>query len=185
MRKSIVALVEWYGPYSSEEAGPAAFEYADGLYMVTGRRAYQRKSEPQYIGLASSLGARLSAVHHKIPEVKHDIKIWLGQVVSPRTPGKKMQVTDVMLDLVEWAHAYFMQLPLNDKKTRKWPKRDIVVYNRWWRRCKEVGHGKRPNREWPDIIDFIDGDFDARLVWFGKNVVTKRPSEFKAERQKV
>ena len=106
--KPTVALIDWYGPYSVEDAAPSSFDFEDGLYLAIGRRSYEREVKLQYIGLTKSLSRRLNNSHHKLGEVKRDFNIWLGEVSSPRTPGRKTKVTDRMLDLAEWAHIYFL-----------------------------------------------------------------------------
>ena len=165
--KPTVALVNWYGPYSLDDVAPASFDYEDGLYMAIGKRTYERQVSLQYMGLATSLSKRLTNAHHKLGQVKSDVAIWLGEVESPRTPGRKIKVTDRMLDLVEWAHIYFLELPLNEKKKSNEPDAPIVVYNRWWKKDYETRLERRPHSDWPDLIDFSDGDAETRLVWFG------------------
>lgn len=127
---------------------------------------------------SSDLRARLSGKHHKIQEVTKDASIWLGEVVSPRTPGRKIKVTDRILDLSEWSHAYFLQLPLNDKKKMNPPDREIVVYNRWWKKDYETQYIKRPHKEWPDLIDFCGDEYISKVVWFGSRQIAALPSEF-------
>jgi hypothetical protein len=180
MMKPVVAVVEWYGPYSDDEARSASFDYDDGVYVVLGKTKYGRASHVQYIGLASDLRARINGYHHKLPLVTRDRGIWLGEVVSPRTPGRKIKVTDRMLDLVEWAHAYFLQLPLNERKKVNPPSHPITVYNRWWHRDFKTPYKQRPHRDWPDIIDFLGNDYDAKLVWFGIKQIVRKVSRFKS-----
>jgi hypothetical protein len=177
--KSLSAIIEWYGPYTFEEAKDASkFDYDDGLYMVIGKLKRQRSAYLQYIGIANDLRIRLNGNHHKIPEITKDAIIWLGEVVSPRTPGRKIKVTDRMLDLAEWAHAYFLQLPLNERKKKNPPDREIVVYNRWWQKDYETRYLKRPHKEWPDIIDFGGNDYKAKVIWFGSKQIVALPSNF-------
>lgn len=164
--KPTVALVNWFGPYSRSDAAPASFDYDDGLYMVIGRCKYGRKVSLQYMGLASSLSRRLNNSHHALGEV-NDASIWLGEVESPRTPGRKIKVTDRMLDLVEWAHIYFLELPLNQKKRKRPPDAQVVVYNRWWKTDYETRFKNRPHADWPDLIDYSQDEADTKLVWFG------------------
>ncbi len=177
--KSIVAVVEWFGPYTLEEAQKASFEYDDGIYIAIGKSKHARTSHLQYVGLASDLKARMNGYHHKLPLIKRDLEIWLGELISPRTPGKKIKVTDRMLDLTEWAHAYFLQLPLNDKKKKNPPDRPITVYNRWWKKDFETPYRKRPHKGWPDIIDFAGNEYDSKVVWFGSRQKIRHASEFK------
>jgi hypothetical protein len=177
--KPVVAVVEWFGPYSLEEARAAAFDYDDGIYCALGKRKYQRDSEIQYVGLASNLRARINGSHHTLPLITRDRELWLGEVASPRTPGRKIKTTDRMLDLAEWAHAYFLQLPLNTRKRASPPDRPITVYNRWWRTDFETPYRRRPHSEWPDIIDFLGCEYPVKLVWFGGGQVVQDVSEFK------
>lgn len=165
--KPTVALVNWFGPYRMHDAAPASFDYDDGLYMVIGKCQYQRRASLQYMGLASSLSRRLNNTHPKLEQVKNDASIWLGEVESPRTPGRKMKVTDRMLDLIEWAHIYFLELPLNEKKKQNPPDGQVVVYNRWWKTDYETRFENRPHADWPDLIDYSKGEADTRVVWFG------------------
>lgn len=165
--KPTIALIDWYGPYSPEDAAPAAFDYNDGLYLAIGKGSYERSVNLQYIGLASSLSRRLSNAHHKLGKVKTEVSIWLGEVSSPRTPGRKIKVTDRMLDLAEWAHIYFLELPLNEKKKVNPPDLPVVVYNRWWKKDGETRYERRPHADWPDLIDYSDGEANTRIVWFG------------------
>ena len=175
--KTYTALIDWYGPYTLEEA-QAAPGYTDGLYMVIGKLKNKKRSHLQYIGIAKDLNSRLNGNHHKIPEVTRDKVIWLGELASPRVAGQKVKVIDRLLDLAEWSHAYFLQLELNGKKTKSPPDCSIVVYNRWWKKENDSPCGKRPHREWPDLIDFVDDDHKAKLVWFGSKQKVDYPSEF-------
>jgi len=178
--KPVVAVIEWYGPYTLESAQTASFDYEDGIYLALGKTRSQRNIQLQYVGLASNLKARLNADHHRLPEISRDMSIWLGEVVSPRTPGKKIKVTDRMLDLAEWAHAYFLQLPLNKAKKANPPDRSITVYNRWWKTDFETPCRQRPHKNWPDIIDYIDKDYDAKLVWFGGRQIVQEAGAYKS-----
>lgn len=174
--KPTVALVNWFGPYSQEDVAPASFDYEDGLYMAIGKCHYERRVSLQYMGLASSLSRRLNNSHHKLGQVTSEVTIWLGEVESPRTPGRKIKVTERMLDLVEWAHIYFLKLPLNEKKRASEPDSQIVVYNRWWKRDYKTRYEKRPHVDWPDLIDFSEGESETRLVWFGGKQIKVAPN---------
>jgi hypothetical protein len=177
--KSIFAIIEWYGPYTLEEAKfVSKSDYGDGLYMVIGKIKDEDSSRLQYIGIAKNINTRLNGQHHKIPNVIGDPYIWLGEIVSPRTPGRKIKVTDRMLDLAEWAHAYFLQLPLNTAKKKQPPDREIIVYNRWWQKDYITPYRKRPHNEWPDIIDFLGNQYNSKVVWFGSKHIVKLPTEF-------
>jgi len=177
--KPVFALVEWFGPYELEDAQKASADHDDGLYVIIGKQPGERASRDQYIGLASNLRARLNGKHHKIPLVTRECKVWLGDVLTPRTPGRKIKMTDRMLDLVEWAHAYFLQLPLNSMKKAKPPDRPIAVYNKWWQTNSEVPYKRRPHADWPDIIDFFGEEYPAKLVWLGGKQLIQDVASFK------
>lgn len=178
--KPVVALIDWFGPYDLDGARTAGFDYEDGIYCVIGKTAYARASHLQYVGLATSLRSRLTGAHHKLPLVTRDQEIWLGEVVSPRTPGRKIKTTDRMLDLAEWAHAYFLQLPLNERKKASPPDRPITVYNKWWRADDyEIPYLRRPHHEWPDIIDYLGREYPAKVVWFGGSQIVQDVADFR------
>ena len=42
--KPVVAVVEWFGPYSLDKARTAAFHYEDGIYCLIGKARYERES---------------------------------------------------------------------------------------------------------------------------------------------
>lgn len=129
----IALVVEWYGPYSYSQAQVAARDFADGLYMTIGKTKHQKSPTAlQYVGVASALANRICKQHHKIHEVTRDRKIWLGEIGSVGVPGRKGKAIDIRIDLAEWAHAYFLKLPLNDKKTKHAPDKPVTVLNRWW-----------------------------------------------------
>jgi len=183
--KSITAIIEWFGPYDFAGAKEAmAKSYGDGLYMFVGKLAGESRSKLQYVGIAKNLRTRLNARHPILAKFLAEHPgykgLWLGEVVSPRTPGKKLKATDQMLDLAEWAHAYFLQLPLNTQKRKSAPGRPIVVYNRWWKTDYVSAHPERPNAAWPDLIDWVDYNYPVKLVWFGGKIVSKDVEEFKA-----
>jgi len=60
-----------------------------------------------------------------------------------------------------------LELPLNEQKRESPPDRPIVIYNRWWKKDYETRYKRRPHADWPDLIDFSDGNADTRIVWFG------------------
>lgn len=177
--KPAVAVVDWYGPYTLEEARTATPDFGDGIYMATGACKYQRAVRPQYLGITSSLSSRLNGDHHKLSLVTREQELWLGEIASYRRPGRKTKATDRMLDLAEWAHIYFLQLPLNEKKRAQPPDYPITVYNRWWRNDYATPHRRRPHQRWPDLIDFVDCDYPAKVVWFGRRQVIRPVLDFK------
>jgi hypothetical protein len=142
-------------------------------------KKHQHAVQLQYVGLATDLASRINGYHHKLPLITRELEIWLGEVVPPRTPGRKIKVTDRILDLSEWAHAYFLQLPLNQRKTINPPDLPITVYNRWWKTDFKTPRKHRPHPDWPDVIDFIGQEYEAKLVWFGGPQVVQPSGDFR------
>jgi len=169
MAKHISIVIDWFGPYTKEEArSKARSDYGSGLYMLRGKVKYQKSpSELKYIGIAQELCSRIGNGHHIIPELEQECVIWLGEVASFGIPGKKKKVTDIQLDLAEWLHAYFLQLPLNTKKKINPPDLPATVLNRWWLKDYETPRKQRPYKDWPDVIDFLGREYGAKVVWFG------------------
>ena len=174
--KSIAAVIEWYGPYGLDEAKEVASnDFGDGLYMAIGKCKYQRATQLQYVGLSSHLASRLYSDRHKLSRITREVSIWIGDVTTPRSPGRKVKVTDRMLDLAEWVHIFFLQLPLNDKKRVTPPEYPVTVYNRWWKKDYETQYRQRPHRVWPDLVDFLGHEYPARTVWFGGRQIIWKP----------
>lgn len=176
--KNKIAVIDWFGPYSLEEARRVSQEdFDDGLYMLIGRIGLEKRIRLKYAGLAKRLANRLSKDHHIIAKLKIDMQVWLGEVASPRISGKKTKPTDTLLSLSEWTLAYFIPLPLNDRKKKNPPPEDIIVYNRWWKATTDYSSPScRPRASWPDIIDFHevnDEKWRCRIVWFGKRIIDK------------
>jgi len=131
-----------------------------------GKQKYQRSTSIQYIGISSSnLCQRLKEDHSKLRLITRARKIWLGEVASVGISGPKQKRTDFLLDLVEWAHAFFLELPLNERKRLTPPSRAITVVNRWWGTDFFTPKRKRPHTDWPIVIDYSGGDYPVRMSW--------------------
>lgn len=167
MGDHIAVVVDWYGPYTVAKAQTAAEEFdAEGgwsLYMLMGKVKSQKAPRRlQYIGVSQEgLSSRLRS-HPKIECLSQECLIWLGQVATAGIPGMKQKNIDRRADLVEWAHAYFLDLPLNTKK-KVHPPDPVTVLNRWWQIDYKTPHVRRPHPDWPDLIDFVGQGYEPRL----------------------
>ncbi len=169
--KHLMIAVNWFGPYwdLAETREVARNEWDHALYMCIGMRPYQRKPAMQYVGIGKSVHTRMTEDHHKLKEVTRERQIWLGEIATAEPGGRKLKVTAATLDYAEWLHARFMQLPLNEKKTKTLPPRSVTVLNKWWKRDYETPRRNRPHPDWPDLIDYPHWDSaPARMVWFGR-----------------
>jgi hypothetical protein len=168
MPKHLMIAVDWFGPYDLNQAREAAkSDYEHALYMCLGLRRHQRTRALQYIGIGNSVHTRLQDDHHKLQKVTRERQIWLGEIATAEPSGKKLKVTKATLDYAEWLHARFLQLPLNEKKTKALPPRSVSVMNRWFKIDFETPRRNRPHRDWPDLIDYPGYDLPARMIWFG------------------
>ncbi len=168
--KHLVVGVDWYGPYSLEQAQAVAHEYGKGgLYLCIGKRKGQHQRSMQYVGKSNTgLRSRLQKDHHKLRLITRKQQFWLGVIATGNVPGKKKHLTPQALRLAEWALAYFLDLWLNDKLRKKAPPNPVTVLNRWWAdEEQERPRYHRPHGEWPDLIDFLGRSYRTRLVWFG------------------
>ncbi len=170
--KHLAVVVDWYGPYTLDEAKLSArLDYESGLYLGIGKLKHQ-KGAPiiQYVGISKNLARRLQT-HKKLPEILRETKIWLGEVATAEVPGKKIKKTVASLDLAEWALAYFLEIPMNEKKRKTAPSRAITLLNRWWNKIDyKTPWVKRPHAAWPDLIDFVSNEYVTKIVWFGGRV---------------
>lgn len=169
--KHLMIAVNWFGPYwdLTETRSIARSDWGHGLYMCLGRTPYQRNVQMQYVGIGKTVHTRLKEDHHKLKEVTGDRQIWLGEIATAEPGGRKIKVTAATLDYAEWLHARFMQLPLNEKKTKQLPPRSVTVLNKWWKPDYVTPRRNRPHPDWPDLIDYPHWDSaPARMVWFGR-----------------
>ncbi|GAB2732073.1 hypothetical protein GCM10027019_09290 [Melaminivora jejuensis] len=122
---NLTIRVNWRGPFSLEEV--CETDLGGGLYLLTGKRPYERNEQIQYCGITEGFFRSRLKQHHKLPQIKKDLRIWLGQVVYPE------QVTRTHLELAEAIIVYFWQPNLNERK-RIQPPRPTVIISQWLRR---------------------------------------------------
>ena len=165
----VAIIVDWSGPYMSiSEAKAAARDYEDGLYMAIGKKKYQKKPRQlQYVGIADELSSRVHTAHPKLPYLP-ELELWLGEIASTGIPGPKKKKVDPCLDLAEWALAYFLELPLNDRKRHHPPPRPVTVLNRWWYPDHETKRSRRPHSDWPDLVEYFGLEQGARTSWISR-----------------
>lgn len=62
-------ILNWYGPYTSEDIENDK-EYGNGVYLITGKQSYERKSVIQYCGITEGSFYNRIKNHHKKEYVK-------------------------------------------------------------------------------------------------------------------
>ena len=178
--KHVVVKIDWYGPYKNlEDAQKASKDAFDGgLYLAIGAMENKKKNKIRYVGLSEKLSTRVKNSHESLSRLVEPYEIWLGEIGSTGIAGPKTQVTDLQLDLAEWAHVYFLDPNLNDKKRITPPKQPVTILNHWWGTDYETLLKKRPHRNWPDLIDCLGKDYGAKVVWFGGDCDVWKPKHF-------
>ncbi|CAN7555051.1 hypothetical protein [Neorhizobium tomejilense] len=171
MAKHLVIAVDWFGPYKGiEEARVAIGDFmGTGLYLAIGRTDADEPLSLQYVGISTSLSKRVGNAHHKLGRID-DLQIWVGEVGTARPSGRQLKKTPATLDYAEWLMAYFVYLPLNDKKTKNAPDIAATLLNRWWKKDYETPYHRRPHPDWPDLIDYLGFYYPTKIVWFGKKL---------------
>ena len=136
MAKGLVIGIDWFGPYTRKEVLKAASNFDGGLYLAIGRKSGKgnHKKRPQYIGISTKhlCGRAGLPSHHKLKELDSTASIWLGEIATAEPAGKRKYATRTTLRFAEWLHAYFMALPLNERKKENLPLIPVTVLNRWW-----------------------------------------------------
>ena len=167
-QQHLMIAINWYGPYNDLDQARqcARHDYAHGLYLAIGKCSRERTKSLQYIGIGKAIHTRLNERHHKLSLVEREREVWLGEIATAEPSGKRHKATRTTLDFAEWLHARFLQMPLNEKKTKALPSRSVTLLNRWFARDYETSL-RRPHKDWPDLIDYPDYNLPARAVWFG------------------
>lgn len=165
-KKHLMIGIDWYGPYPDLKNAKkiARDEFCDGLYVCIGKMKKLERRTILYIGIGSSLHTRLTEDHHKLQLVTKKRQIWLGEVATPEPSGRNIKATKQTLDYAEWLHAYFLNLPLNEQKTKNAPSRSATVVNYWWKIDYETAHTRRPHPDWPKLIDYRGCGMRAELL---------------------
>ena len=175
MASNIATVVDWFGPYTGptreellRNARQAARkDYDHGLYAAIGHGLKVRRGPRTllYMGVGDPLFTRLDGKHHKLSTFSLT-SLWLGEVSVAGVPGRRIKKINPHLDIVEWASAYFLRPPFNERKHRTEPPMSCVVVNRWWGTDYNT-KADRPVARWADIIEFDADRKSANLVWFG------------------
>lgn len=116
--------MNWQGPYSLEEACESGL--GNGLYLLTGKRRYERNEQIQYCGITEGLYRNRFRQHHKAFEITREQKIWLGSVAYP------VEHTRTHLETAESIIVYFWQPNLNERKKFR-PPRPTALISHWFK----------------------------------------------------
>lgn len=122
---NLTIRLNWRGPYSLDEV--CELDSGNGLYLLTGKRSYERNEQIQYCGITEGLYRNRFKQHHKIPKIIKDLGIWLGEVVYPQ------KHTRTHLETAEAIVIYFWQPNLNERK-KVCPPRPTVLMSHWFKK---------------------------------------------------
>jgi hypothetical protein len=124
---NLTIRLHWRGPYLVEEVCDPELERGNGLYLISGRRKYERAEQIQYCGITEGLYRNRFKQHHKLPEVVKDCRIWLGEVAYPQ------EFTRTHLETAESMIVYFWKPNLNEHK-KFVPPRPTALISHWFKK---------------------------------------------------
>jgi hypothetical protein len=119
-------ILNWFGPYTFEEV-LSDKESGNGLYLATGKRAYERVSKIQYCGITERGFAKRLKTHHKVNQITNDREFWLGKIEYPQNHNR--EILEVAEKIIVWT----WQLPLNEKK-KDTPSKPTTIIHFWFNR---------------------------------------------------
>jgi len=144
----IAIKINWYGPYMQEQVD--AIEDGNGLYLLTGKRKYQRDDPKiQYFGITERpFRERLNNYHHKLSEITKELEIWLGYIEYPT------EYSRAHLEMAETILVYFWQPELNERKKINIPS-PITIVSHWFKPDGNARINQRSiYRDLPDVISW-------------------------------
>jgi hypothetical protein len=119
-------ILNWFGPYAFDEVLQDK-ESGNGIYLVTGKRPYERTAKIQYCGITENSFAYRLKTHHKIHEVTKDRRFWLAQIEYP------VEFNREILETAEKIIIYAWQYDLNEKK-KYTPPQPTTIINFWFKK---------------------------------------------------
>lgn len=157
MSEHTTIIVQWYGPYSYDEVLDNP-DWANGLYLATGKLPYEREATIQYCGITEGSYSVRFKSHHKIHEIKREQEFWLGEVSYPDEASR------YFLEMAESIIVYFWQPTLNERKKLSIPK-PISLINQWYKKNGDIRY--RQHSLCKDLDDVLSWD---GLVWRSGNL---------------
>lgn len=144
-------IINWRGAYTFEEL-ESDREFGDGIYLIAGKRKYQRNSEIQYIGITEDSFYNRIKKHHKKDLVFKDTTFWLGKFEYPKKVDRNI------LETAEKILIYFWLPELNDKKKTALPE-PTTLLNFWFK--KDLTPRFNQLKIYRDLYDVIswNGEF--------------------------
>jgi hypothetical protein len=143
-------ILNWYGPYTSQDLENDK-EFGNGVYLITGKQSYERKSVIQYCGITKGTFYNRIKNHHKKEYVKKEMNFWLSNFTYPT------EITRKELELAETIIVFFWQPSLNEKKKFSIPNSTTIV-NLWFKIDGTPRHNQlKIFRDLSDVISW-DGE---------------------------
>lgn len=144
-------ILNWFGPWSFEEV-LSDKKSGNGLYLVTGKRPYERNSTIQYCGITERGFAERLKTHHKINQITKDREFWIASVEYPQNFDR--EVLEIAEKIIVWT----WQLPLN--KQKKISKSNPTTILHFW--FKRNGTPRKNQlkiyRDFSDVVSW-DGNY--------------------------
>ena len=163
-------VIEWMGPYKSIDE---MYDYEDtefcSLYIITGRMKHQKSYGIKYIGITKRDPCnRLQDPDHieKQKNIK-DKEYWTGRFSVSSYNILTKGVRRNRAELVEHLLVKYLNLKigykhfLNDKKTKAYPKKPVVIISRGLSPACDKDRYNKPSilKDLPDVLMYVDGEF--------------------------
>lgn len=143
----VTVIIRWEGPFSFDDV--CRSEARCGIYLLTGKRKYERHEQIQYCGITEGLFCnRINSRHTKLSLIREEtLGIWLGQITYPLTHERNH------LERAESCFVSFWQPELNEKKRAYYPALSICFISHWFTRAGKP-RKNRPAiiRDLPDVL---------------------------------
>lgn len=111
--------IAWSGPWDLSD--PIIRTQASGLYLLYGKRRYERRARVQYCGITEQYYIDRFRNQYYLDEITRDLAIWLGQITGVHTPER------AQLLRAEHLIIHALQLPLNIQGTALLPPPTTVL----------------------------------------------------------
>ena len=138
-------IIHWTGPVSVKDLEKGS---GGGLYLLTGRCVYERNDAIQYCGITERDFCARFSQHHKLSQVKKNLRCWVGSIVLPKRYNReKLEATEKLL-------IYIAQPQLNIRKKEGLPKA-MTIISHWFKPSGKPRYNRQGIFEdFPDVISW-------------------------------
>ena len=149
-------VINWYGPcdpYNIDKKFGSM-----GIYILTGRKRYQRGTEILYCGITKANFHNYIKSHYKLNKIYSKQNAWVGSITHPN-PSEKRHRERAEWIIIYHCKRFHNQLKFNEKKTKNPPPEAGIIISHWFTATGTPRINQpHPIRNLPDIICW-DGEY--------------------------